>query len=229
MPTRTTNYVTRLPFVVDPKSIVRNGGRQIDWDAVPETYRQGAVLVTAATDANTGATQITVSAITGDIPNNYVLYFGQAGEFARLNEKAEAGTTVLQVDATGTTIEATDTATYPGTGQKLIPAGKAMAERSTGLLIPRVDQTTTSEVATCFLETNAVEDDPSQSLSGFGCIIGGALYENLLPDATAGATTGTISSTYKNELVGNTSTPRSTGFVFLQYEDDRANIVATTT
>src|SRR5687768_15562065 len=112
--TRATYFVTRPPFVVDPASINRNSGRQIDWDTVPDSYRHGAVAVTATTQADTGATAIVVTAITGTIPKGTVLYFGQAGEFARLSAAAAAGTTSIPVDATGTTIENADSAIYPG-------------------------------------------------------------------------------------------------------------------
>lgn len=220
--TRQTFFNVKPPFVVDAKSIVRNSGRQVDWDVVPDSYRMGAVEVALSAAANTGATTMAVTAITGAIPIGTVLYFGEAGEFARLAAAAAAGTTEMSVDALGTTIESGDIAYYPGTGKKLIPAGKCMAERAGGKIIPRVDQTTTSEVATGFLETNAIEDEPSAALTGYGVIIGGVLYENLLPDATAGATTGTIAATYKNELVGNTSNPKSTGLVFEQYADNRS-------
>lgn len=218
--TRTTHYITRPPFVVDPESIDRNSGRQIDWNSVPDSYRQGAVAVTATTDAATGATAIEIEALTGAIPVNTVLYFGQAGEFARLSAAAAAGTTSIPVDALGTTIEDGDGALYPGTGKKLIPAGKAVAELSSGKIIPRAD-ITGSEKCTGFLETNAIEDEISAAKSGYGVIIGGVLYENLLPDATAGATTGTLPDAYKTELV-NATNPRSTGFAFEQYSDNRS-------
>lgn len=218
--TRATYFVTRPPFVVDPASINRNGGRQIDWDTVPDTYRQGAVAVTASTTADSGATAIVVTAITAAIPKGHVLYFGQAGEFARLSAAAAAGTTSIPVDATGTTIESGDSAIYPGSGKKFIPAGKAMVELTSGKIVPRSDRPG-SETCRGFLETNAIQDEVSAALTGYGMIIGGVIYENLLPDATAGATTGTLPDAYKTELV-NATNPRSTGFAFEQYQDNRS-------
>jgi hypothetical protein len=216
---RATYYVTRPPFVVDPDSIDRSSGRQIDWDNVPESYRQGAVTVTAATNADAAATQITVSALGGSIPTETNLYFGEAGEFARLAAAAASGATQITVDALGTTIESGDSAVYPGTGAKKIPAGKAMCELASGKILPRVNRPG-SEVAAGFLETNAVEGEVQAAKTGYGMIIGGVLYENLLPDATGG-TTGTISQDYKNELASATN-GKATGFAFEQYRDNRS-------
>lgn len=216
--TRTTHYITRPPFVVDPLSIDRNSGRQIDWDNVPDTYRQGSVTATAATNAATGATAIEVEALPGAIPKGTVLYFGQAGEFARLSAAAAAGTTSLPVDATGTTIEDGDAAIYPGSGDKFIPAGKAMVELTGGKVVPRADRPG-SETTMGFLETNAIENSVAAALTGYGVIIGGVLFENLLPDATGG-TTGALPDAYKTELM-NATNPRSTGFAFEQYQDNR--------
>ncbi|RJQ32797.1 MAG: hypothetical protein C4589_00245 [Peptococcaceae bacterium] len=217
---RNTFYNVKPAFVVDPNSIARNSGRQIDWDNLPDSYRQGAVTATAATNAASGATQIQVAALAGAIPVGTVLYFGEVGEFARLSASAAAGTTQLPVDATGTTIESGDAAIYPGTGAKMIPAGQAVCELTGGKIIPRVNRPG-SEVCLGFLETTAIENEPGHSKSGYSVIVGGVLYENLLPDATAGATTGTISQDYKNELASATN-GNAVGFAFEQYQDNRS-------
>lgn len=217
---RQTFYTTRPPFVVDPKSINRNSGRQVDWSVVPDSYRMGAVKVAASAQADSGATTMGVTAITGAIPSGTNLYFGQAGEFARLAAAAVAGATALTVDALGTTIESGDVAHYPGTGAKTLPAGKVVVELSGGKIAPRSDRPG-SEVSMGILETVAIENEPSHALTGYGVIVGGVLYENLLPDAAAG-TTGTLPDAYKQELVGNTSNPKSTGFAFEQYQDNRS-------
>lgn len=217
---RQTFYVTKPPFVVDAKSIDRNSGRQIDWSVVPDAYRMGAVRVALSAQADTGATALVVTAITGTIPSGTPLYFGQAGEFARLSAAAAAGTTSIPVDATGTTIESGDVAYFAGTGAKTLPAGKAMVELTGGKLATRAERPG-SELTVGFLETNAIEDEPSHALTGYGVIVGGVLFENLLPDAEGG-TTGALTTAIKTELCGNTSNPKSTGFVFEQYADNRS-------
>lgn len=218
---RQTFFAVRPPFVVDEKSIVRNSGRQIDWANIPESYRLGAVAVTASAAANAAATAIGCSALTAEIPAGALLYFGEASEFARLSAKAAAGTTSIPVDALGTTIESGDVAYYGGTGPKFIPAGKVMVELSSGKLATRSHRPG-SETAVGLLASNAVENGPSEAMSGYGVIIGGVVFENLLPDATAGATTGVITTAYKTEMMGSTSSPASTGFVFEQYADNRS-------
>jgi len=67
---------------------------------------------------------------------------------------------------------------------------------------------------TAFLEakglirTNAIDGEDSHSLSGYGVIVGGVVYGNLLPVS--------LSDTHKSELQSH-----GTGFVFETYEDDR--------
>lgn len=219
--TRQTFFAVKPPFVVDANSVVRNSGRQIDWANVPDKYRMGAVAVTLTAAANAAATALVFTALTGEIPAGSLLYFGEASEFARLAAKAAAGTTTVTVDALGTTIESGDVAYYGGTGAKSIPAGKVMVELTSGKLATRSDRPG-SETAVGLLATNAFENSPSDALSGYGVIIGGVIYENLLPDATAGATTGSLTTAYKTEMMGSTSSPASTGFVFEQYADNRS-------
>lgn len=73
---RTTTNISRAPFVVDPQSITRNSGRQIDWDNVADSYRVGAVVATTTAAAAYNATSIAVSALSAGIPINTQLNFG---------------------------------------------------------------------------------------------------------------------------------------------------------
>lgn len=293
--TRQTFYVTRPPFVVDPGSIDRNSGRQIDWDSVPESYRAGSSSITAATTgAEIGATTLPVLTVPKALPDGFALNFGEWAAVTVTGKAADAGATTLpvvalpgplpagivldfaaglvqvaaaaasgatgiSVAALGTTavtgetatfaggpktavlsanaaaaatitnlavvplalpITGLDVATINGTGAKTLPAGKVMVELTGGKIVPRSDRPG-SEVAMGLLETNAIEGDVSAALTGHGVIVGGVIYENLLPDAAAG-TTGALTDAYKQELVGNTSQPKSTGFVFEQYADNRS-------
>lgn len=218
---RETFYTVKPPFVVDQGGLVRNSGRQVDWDNVPESYRQGAQTITVSTTAGSTATAIEVTALAKTIPKDVNLYFTGTGVFARLTANAAQGTTSIPVAAPGTAINSGDTAVHPGTGSKSLPAGKAIAELSSGKIVPRSDAPG-SEVCAGFLETNAFEDDVSAALTGYGVIIGGNLYENLLPDADVyGASTGVIAVTYKNELASATN-GKATGFAFEQYRDTRS-------
>jgi hypothetical protein len=281
-----TYYTNSQPaFAVDPHSLVRNGGRQIDWDYISEAYRESAatvqlngaaaanatslivdalsvpvlsgtilnfgtyapVTVTLNGAATAGATSLTVDALSGPIPANTFLDFGV--EIARVTTAAAAGATSLTVDAIETDIEDNDaatfnggtiqarvtanaaagatsltvdelqfgiadnaTATIGGTSAKRVPAGTVVAALSSGKVVPRAIRPG-SETSIGLLETDAVQDDRAASLTGYGIIIGGAVFENLLPDAVAGS----ISSTYKTELQ---TAGVGTGFAFYAYADD---------
>lgn len=135
---RTTSAISRLPFVADPSSIVRNSGRQIDWANV------------SATNAD---------------------------------------------------------------GKKVVYAGTVVGELlGSGKISPRV---VTTNPATGIMETTAIQDEAVAALSGYGVIIGGHLYENLLPDATGGPPK-TLAGAIKTELKAN-------GFAwsFETYADNR--------
>lgn len=136
-----TSYTVSSPgFIADHNSIVRTGGRQIDW-------------------ANVGAGYI---------------------------------------DAT--------------TGKKVLKAGTAVGDTlGAGKVSPRVAAT---NAAIGLLETDAVEGDTNAPLSGYGLIIGGAVFETLLPDSTGNPRT--LDANIKTEL-----NAAGTGFAFLAYSDAR--------
>ncbi len=135
---RTTVNMSRLPFVADPHSVMRNSGRQIDWANV------------SATNAD---------------------------------------------------------------GKKVVYAGTAVGELlGTGKVSPRV---VTTNPAVGIMATTAVQGDLVAALTGYGIIIGGHIYENLLPDATGGPPK-TLAAATKTEL--NTNGYR---FSFETYGDSR--------
>lgn len=94
-------------------------------------------------------------------------------------------------------------------GRKYLLAGTVVgAALGAGKLRPRV---VTTNPAIGILETNAYETDRDAALSGYGVILGGVIYENLLPTALDAAT--------RTEL--NTANV-GTGFAFRTYADNRA-------
>lgn len=101
----------------------------------------------------------------------------------------------------------------PATGKKRLKAGTAVGELlGAGKISPRVAAT---NPATCILLTDAVEDAPYQARTGFGCLTGGEIYENLLPDA-AGGPPKVLLAAIKTELKAADCT-----FHFETYEDNR--------
>jgi hypothetical protein len=70
----------------------------------------------------------------------------------------------------------------------VLKAGTAVGDAlGAGKISPRV---VTTNPAIGFLATDAVENDPVSARSAYGVIVGGELYENLLPDAVAGVLPG---------------------------------------
>lgn len=110
------------------------GGAKLDPSQFLST---DAVVVTLTASALAAAVALTVAALSGPIPSGTVLNFG-TNKFARLTAAAATGATSLTVAAIPTAMGGTETATYAGTGPKLVPSGtvvgRTIAERdaSTG-------------------------------------------------------------------------------------------------
>ena len=102
-------------------------------------------------------------------------------------------------------------------GKKEIPAGTVMSEDDNGQVYPRADAdtgTNPTHTARFIAETNMVEDEKEAALSGYGMILGGAFYENLLPDSTG--TPKQLPADFVTELRAS-----GTGYAFEQYTDSR--------
>lgn len=212
MATRTTTSASALPFVADRNSLTMDGGHSIDWSAVSDTFRDTPLIqqsvVVGAAGALANATTVPVDAITYAIPNGTTLRFGTK-KFVTLTAAAVAGATSLTVEAIPTALVDNDAATHTvqaGAGKKMIPAGYPMAASSSGSgpMLPANDGT-----ANCLLATNAHEDNGSDALSGYGVILGGVIYSNLLPVTLAGGAVTALQAA-------------GTGFAFRTYSDSTA-------
>lgn len=205
-----TNFVNSMPgFVVDWATIVKNSGRQVDWTKVGLEYTDGGFVVQMNGAAIATAVSLTVDPLKGPVKAGTLLNFTGPGEVAVVTTDAALGATTIAVEPLDAAIEDNDTATVPGTGKKKVPAGTPMAEDATNhKIFPR----TATAAATGLLATDALEDDRSAALTGYGVLVGGVIYQNLLPV--------TLDSTMKTELQ---ATGTSTGFYWETYEDDRAS------
>lgn len=217
-----THYDEANPFVANQHSLIRAPGRQIDWDAVGESYKQGTEYTITINDAAAaeGDTSVTVTALGVALPVGTVLDFGEHSVdsvqmLAKLAAAAAVGDTTLTVEPLGHGIEDASTATYidesATDGVKTIPAGTAMAALSSGKVVPRVARPG-SETAIGLLEASATEDDVGGA-SGYGIIRGGVIYKNLLPDYSAGEPWDTIEGELEAAGVGM-------GWVWETYSDD---------
>lgn len=147
---------TRQAFLFGTK-FVQSTGRQVDWDLIPDSYRQGAVKVTAGANAAQNATTMTLNVPVGTtLAKGVVLDFG-GGKFARLGQVVVgtgANAAGIVVDALVTAISNGDVAYYGGSGPKFVAAGTIMAELSTGKVIPDKLQTATYDAAATAKGTN---------------------------------------------------------------------------
>jgi hypothetical protein len=73
-------------------------------------------------------------------------------------------------------------------GYKNIPAGKVMVVVPTGLtagkLVPHDSTAAAGATEFCLLTSGAYENSKVAAISGYGTIVGGVIYENLLPDSS---------------------------------------------
>lgn len=96
---------------------------------------------------------------------------------------------------------------YAGaSGKKVIKAGTVLCQLANGKYIPRVDRPGTEEAVGLLIST-ATEDSLVDALTGYGILVGGVIYENLLPEDI---------TLFKTELATN-----GAGFVWVQYSDSR--------
>lgn len=167
-------------------------------------------LAKVTADAAVGATSLTVEALdaaieSGDTAN----YPGVAQRMvAVVTVAAAAAATSLTVAPLSGPITDNAQATYrvSSSNTKVIPGGTVLCELSNGKVVPRAARPG-SESAIGILWSTATENSKNEALTGYGVIVGGVIYENLLPE--------TITS-YKAELETN-----GTSFVWATYSDSR--------
>jgi hypothetical protein len=290
--TRTRQNVGRPPFIIDEDHVVRDTGRQIDWDLLGDTFvenpqtiklngavAKGAVslvvdalpidleigtvldfgeydpVVVTASAALANAVSVGVTALSGPIPSGTVLDFGTT-KFAVTTADAAAGATTIAVRALPTALAGGETATFKGgeqvavvdvaaaagatsvhveevplsigdnaeailqgpinfeesTGRKVL-AGTVVDLLSSGKVVPS-SLATAGVTAYGILETNANEDSETDAATGYGVLVSGSFYENLLPDNDKG-TPPAIPAGYKTELLA-----RGGFWLFDQYGDN---------
>src|SRR5262245_27497825 len=73
---RTVIYGSRPSFAVDQESLVRNGGRQVDWNYIPDSYRSRVEAIKLAAAAAARATSLTVDALPVKVQAGTMLNFG---------------------------------------------------------------------------------------------------------------------------------------------------------
>jgi hypothetical protein len=142
-----------------------------------------------------------------------IIQFG-AGEYITLAADADQGAITLSTEPLVSALEDADTGYAGGKGGYSVPAGTEVDLLASGKVVP---SSLGSAGVTCYgiLLTRAVQDDPSEAITGYGIITQGQIYENMLPEATG--TPKVLNATHKTELLN-----RGGAWIFLQYADNTA-------
>lgn len=185
-------------------------------------FGAGENLVVLDAAAAEGATTITIrDALTIALEAGDTATYQGGRKLAKVTEDAEEGDTALVVEPLQFAIADDTESLADQTGSsdgKRIPQGTVMARSNdNGLLIPRRDGVVgDGETSIGFLVSDADEKSQTDSLSGYGIVVGGTpIYENLLPDADG---SGNLSATYKTELKNDVY-----NFIYLDWEDSRVS------
>jgi hypothetical protein len=212
---RSTVIQSQPSFVANNELMDLDGGHQIDWANVPEWRRTtpGQTVVVGAAGAALNAVSVPVVALAAPIKAGTTLNFG-TNKFATVTVAAALGATALTTLAIPTALVSGDAAIVAGSGNKHLPAGTVVGSKlGNGLVSPRV---LTTNPAIGILVSDAQENDLAAASSGYGVYRGGAVYENLLPDATGSP--AVLATAVKTELQ---TAGVSMGWRFEQYTDDR--------
>jgi hypothetical protein len=134
------NFTGSSPgFVVDYNGATRNGGRQIDWNKLDDSYRQGKQTVKANGAAAAGATSITVDALPVDIPLGTILNFGTyAPVTVTTTGVAAAAATSIPVAALSGSIPSGTILNFTGSGEFALLTADADAG-ATSLTVEALD------------------------------------------------------------------------------------------
>jgi hypothetical protein len=204
----TTRTVATMRYVVDESSLERAGGHQIDWTSVTNTDADGTKYIKAGTVVGSTSAGLLQPRAFSVAPTSIVVSSNvatvtladhgfSAGEYVTIsgaNESYVNGTFEIA------SVPDADTFTYATTGADATASGTiTMSRRAIGIL-----------------ETDATQNAPAASLSGYGLLVGGVLYETLLPDATGSPLA--LPAAYKSELAAAGCT-----FKYTSYADSRAS------
>lgn len=203
----TTNYLTRARAIVDETSLERTPGVQIDWASITadadgaKRVKAGTVLSRMASgkaQPRSFSQSITSLSVTSNVATATKANHGYSvGEQIYVSGSSLSYANGLVTIAT---VADANTFTYAATGANASATGTIVASRA----------------ATEILETDATDQNLAESYSGYGSIVGGVLYANLLPDATG--TPKVLPAQYLTELKNANCT-----FKFQQYANTQAS------
>lgn len=203
MPNRT---ITTLRPVVDESSLERTNGGLIAWANVSAVTADALKTVPAFTVVGKKASgelvprASTILLTSVSVTSNVATATAATGHGLAVGDTVFiAGASLAYVNGTKTIASVSgDTITFTATGANASATGTI----------------TLSWAAIGMIEATIVNGARGNALTGFGVVVGGVLYENLLPDATG--TPKVLPAQYKTELTAAGCT-----FKFAQYGDSR--------
>lgn len=203
-----TSYnLTRVRPVVDESALERTSGAQINWAAITADS-DGAKRVKAGTVVSRRSDGLVEpravsKTLTSVVVSSNVATVTLVGHGFAVGESIYvSGANLAYVNGIVTiaTVADADTFTYAAVGSNATATGTIKASR----------------VATEILENDATDKNYAEGYSGYSTLVGGVLFENLLPDATG--TPKVLPAQYKTELKNAGCT-----FKFQQYANSQAS------
>lgn len=198
---------SRVRGVVDESSIERAGGHLVDWASVTAgsdgaKRLTGLQVVSRRADGKlqprSHAVTLTSVVVASNVATATLVNHG----FSIGEQITISGANLAYANGTVTiaSVPDADTFTYAATGANATATGTIVASR----------------VAVGLIETNAAQDAREHALTGYSLIVGGVLYETLLPDATGSPKK--LPAQYVTELKAAGCT-----FKLVPYVDSRAD------
>ena len=203
-----TSYsLSRVRAVVDESSLERVMGAQIDWasitaDADGAKRVKAGTVVSRKADGMVQPRSFTLTLTSVVVASNVATATKNGHGYSVGEQLFISGANLSYVNGLKTIASVPDanTFTFDATGANATATGTIVASR----------------VATEILETDATDTNLAESYTGYGSLVGGVLYENLLPDAAG--TPKVLPTQYKTELKN-----ANASFKFVQYADTRAS------
>jgi hypothetical protein len=207
MATTTSRNLSRLRFAADETSLERLGGAQIDWTRVTavdadnrKVVPSGTVMSRVTASGLLVPRSATFALTNVSVSSNVATATSVAHGLTTGDSITVSGASLAYVNGVKTvTVTDANTITFPATGANASATGTIVGAR----------------VAVGILETDAHDQAPADSLSGYSLLGGGVVYDNVLPDATG--TPKAVPAAYKAELATAGCT-----FKFVRYVDSRA-------
>jgi hypothetical protein len=203
----TTYNLTRARGVVDESSLERLGGHQVAFDlltAGSDGAKNVVALRVVGKRADGKIVPCSVSqTLTAVVVSANVATVTKVAHGYVVGDKitiAGANLAYANGAVTVATVADADTFTYAAAGANATATGTITARFT----------------AQAIIETSANDKNLAEALTGYSVIVGGVLYENLLPDAAG--TPKVLPAAYKSELVSAGCT-----FKYIAYADTRAS------